>query len=191
MQCCTTNRPLAVFPAAGEELPARLLAAEGQTARRRGRIVRGANLRSAWAFTLWGDPTLTLPRPPRPPQQLPPIRHRILGNTLLVSLPTTTHDKVQVGRYESQMLPNARLAGLLTVSPRDEDVRRVLPLIFTEIHLPEAPPMQTPKLSSGIPEKNWVFCWDSHRRTGYLLVKPRGKDKTELSFRIRWESNRN
>ena len=31
----------------------------------------GANVRAAWAFTLWGDPTLTLPRPERPAGALP------------------------------------------------------------------------------------------------------------------------
>src|SRR5262249_2814878 len=150
----------------------------------------GANLRSAWAFTLWGDPTLTLPRPPRPPKQHPSVKHRVHDNTLVVSLPTTPYDKVRVNGYESQMLPNARLAGLLTASPQDEDVRRVVPLLFTEVRLPDAPPGQTPKLSSAIPEKNWVFRWDPHRRTGYLLVKPRNKDRTELRFHIEWEKNR-
>ena len=31
----------------------------------------GANVRSAWAFTLWGDPTLKLPKPDLPRDTLP------------------------------------------------------------------------------------------------------------------------
>src|SRR5262249_12775674 len=51
----------------------------------------GANLRSAWAFTLWGDPTLKLPRPDQPEDVLAPVRHRVHGNTIVVSLPETAH----------------------------------------------------------------------------------------------------
>ena len=35
----------------------------------------GANLRSAWAFTLWGDPSLRLPRPTPAEGALPAVRH--------------------------------------------------------------------------------------------------------------------
>jgi hypothetical protein len=148
----------------------------------------GANLRSAWAFSLWGDPTFRMPHPPKPAKQLTPVQHTVSGNTLVVSLPEATYDKVTVGKFEARMLPNSRLAGLLTVSPDDEDGRVLVPFVFAEVHLPDAPPGQAPKLSGRVPEKNYVFCWDARRRTGYLLVTPRGKDQRELRFKIDWEN---
>jgi hypothetical protein len=147
----------------------------------------GANLRSAWAFSLWGDPTLKLPRPPRPTKQLTPVSSAVRDNTLVISLPEATYDKVTVGKYEARMLPNARLAGLLTMSPTDEDGRVMVPFVFTEVRLPQAPLGQAPRLHGHVPERNWVFCWDARRRTGYLLVTPRPKDQSELRFRIEWE----
>ena len=36
----------------------------------------GASTRSAWAFTLWGDPTLKMPRPSRPPRPCHPSATR-------------------------------------------------------------------------------------------------------------------
>src|SRR5207249_3406504 len=36
---------------------------------------KGASLRAAWAFTLWGDPTLRLPAPQRPDSVRTPVRH--------------------------------------------------------------------------------------------------------------------
>jgi hypothetical protein len=147
----------------------------------------GANLRSAWAFSLWGDPTLKPPHPPRPTKQLTPVTHAVKDNALTVSLPETPYDKVMVGKFEARMLPNARLAGLLTVSPVDEDGRVMVPFVFAEVRLPQAPPGHTPRLTGRIPERNWVFCWDARRRAGYLLVTPRGRDQRELRFRIEWD----
>src|SRR5213078_1759925 len=45
----------------------------------------GASTRSAWGFTLWGDPTLRMPRPTPPAQALPPVRHQVKGNTITVT----------------------------------------------------------------------------------------------------------
>ena len=43
----------------------------------------GANLRAAWAFSLWGDPTVKLAGPARPATpERPPVRHTVLGNTI-------------------------------------------------------------------------------------------------------------
>src|SRR5262249_36164766 len=145
----------------------------------------GANVRSSWAFTLWGDPTVKLPRPIPTPDAIPPVRHQVKGNTLIVSLPEETYEKVVMPKYTAQMLPNARLAGLLT--QESEDLRRLVPFIFAEVHFPKAPPDQAPRLSSRIPSRNYVFVWDGRRRCGYLLVMPRPKDQKELRFRIAWE----
>src|SRR5207302_773724 len=49
--------------------------------------LRGANIRSSWAFTLWGDPTQKLPRPAPPPDALTPVRHEVKGRYLTITLP--------------------------------------------------------------------------------------------------------
>jgi hypothetical protein len=145
----------------------------------------GASLRSAWAFSLWGDPTLKLPRPAPPAKALTPVRHEVRGNTLVLLLPDQWHDEVITSGYQVQKLANARLAGLLTRS-EDEDNRRLVPLLFAEFDLPRGQEGKTPRLRSRVPERSWVFCWDARRRCGYLLVRPRAKDEGELRFHIDW-----
>ena len=99
----------------------------------------GANHRAAWAFTLWGDPTLKLPRPAPPEKPLPPIRHEVRGETLVVTLPARAYPKVSTDRYQVAMLPNARLAGLVR-KDGDEEGQPLVPLPFAEVRLPDAPP---------------------------------------------------
>jgi hypothetical protein len=148
--------------------------------------LNGANLRSAWAFTLWGDPTLKLPRTEPPADALPPVRQEVHGKTIVLTLPEKPYDKVSVVKYRAQMLPNARLAGLLTTDG-DTDYHRLVPFLFAEISLPKAPPDKTPRLHGKLPEKHYVFLWDSWRRCGYLLITPRAKDQKELRFHIEYE----
>lgn len=85
------------------------------------------------------------------------------------------------------MPPNARLAGLLRKT-NDADGLPLVPFVFAEVRLPNAPPGQAPKLRSRLPASNWVFCWDARRRCGYLLATPRPGDKEELRFHIEWEA---
>jgi hypothetical protein len=145
----------------------------------------GANLRSSWAFTLWGDPTQELAHPVPPPDARPAVRHDINGKTLVITLPEQNYPRVVTGKFTAQMPPNARLAGLLAPEP-EEDTRRMVPFVFVEIPL-LGPRDQTPRLRSRTPERNWVFCWDDRRRCGYLLVLPRARDARELRFRIDWQ----
>src|SRR5205823_873070 len=107
----------------------------------------GANHRAAWAFTLWGDPTFRLPSPPRPDSSLAAVRHEVLGNTIVIELPSELHGKVTCARYQVEMPPNSRLAGLVR-KPRQVDVQPLVPLLFAEVHLPRARPGLTPKLRS-------------------------------------------
>jgi hypothetical protein len=149
-----------------------------------------ANLRSAWAFTLWGDPTLHLPRPDPPANALAPVRHEVHGNTIVVSLPPTAHDKVITAKYQVQMLPNARLAGLVQ-KDRDDEGQPLVPFVFAEVRLPHAPAGQVPQLHGALPANHWVFTWDARRKTGFLLALLRPKDREELRFHVEWTPSDN
>jgi hypothetical protein len=147
----------------------------------------GVNVRSSWAFSLWGDPALRLPAPPRPDDALDAVGSEVRGNTITLELPDTAYRKVTVGKYEATMRPNGRLAGLLRTGGEAEDARVLVPFVFAEVSLPRAQPGLVPRLRSRLPERNWVFCWDARRRTGYLLVTPRSRDQEEVKFRVEWE----
>lgn len=150
----------------------------------------GANIRSAWAFTLWGDPTLKLPLPPRPDNGdccVPFVRHEIQGNTIVISLPDKAKAPVLTDKYRTELLPNGRAAGLVKKEKIDER-RPLVPFVFAEVHLPRGRVGRTPCLSSRLPSNRWVFCWDQRRRCGYLLVTPRPQDSAEMRFHIRWET---
>jgi hypothetical protein len=160
----------------------------------------GANIRSAWAFTLWGDPTLKLPVPPRsntrpssPPIPegdkggVPFVCHEVQGNTIVISLPDKAKVPVQTDKYRTELLPNERAAGLVKKEKID-DRRPLVPIVFAEVYLPRGRMGVTPHLSSRVPSNRWVFCWDERRRRGYLLITPRPQDTEEMRFHIRWES---
>ncbi|TMQ31625.1 MAG: hypothetical protein E6K70_22415 [Planctomycetota bacterium] len=146
----------------------------------------GANLRSAWAFSLWGDPTLKLPLPAAAPGARPPARHRVHGNRITLTIPEATYPKVSVEQYQAQMWPNTRLAGLLEPD-REEDQRRLVPFLFAEVVLPEALAGKTPRLTTPLSSRRWVFCWDERRRSGYLLVIPRAREEREVRFQVNWD----
>ncbi len=145
----------------------------------------GANLRAAWAFTLWGDPTFRLPRPATPSSALPGVKHEVTGNSIVVELPDKWHHTVTTDKYQVRMAPNARLAGLVRKTA-SEKALPLVPLVFAEVHLPRARPGQTPRLRTRLPASNWVFFWDARRRTGYLLVAPRSRDRGTLRFGVEW-----
>src|SRR5207249_4143512 len=137
-------------------------------------------------FTLWGDPTLKLPRPERPAGALSAVRHEVQGNTIVVSLPAQAHDKVESNKFHVEMPPNARLAGLIR-KEQDESDRPLVPFVFAEVALPRAPAGRVPELHAKLPASHYVFCWDQRRRAGYLLVTPRARDEKELRFRVSWK----
>jgi hypothetical protein len=150
----------------------------------------GANIRSAWAFTLWGDPTLKLPLPPRPDNKdccVPFVRHEVEGNTVVISLPDKAKVPVQTDKYRTELLPNGRAAGLVK-KEKIEDRRPLVPFVFAEVSLPRGRLGLTPRLSSRLPSNRWVFCWDQRRRCGYLLITPRREDTEEIHFHIHWET---
>jgi hypothetical protein len=150
--------------------------------------LNGANLRSAWAFSLWGDPALKLPRSEPPADAWSAVRPHVKGNQIVISLPEKAYDPVVKGKFHARMRPNARLAGLLRKDAEEEDDRDLVPFVFAEVHLPRVPAGRTPRLRSRIPDRNWVFCWDGRRGMGYLLVTPRPRDERELRFRVEWDA---
>jgi hypothetical protein len=146
----------------------------------------GANLRAAWAFTLWGDPTLTLPRPERPAGALSGVRHEVQGNTIIVTLPARAYEKVVSNKFQVEMPPNARLAGLIR-KEEDDSERPLVPFVFAEVPLPQAPAGRVPELHGKLPSSHYVFCWDERRRTGYLLAEPHTTAEQELRFHVSWK----
>jgi hypothetical protein len=146
----------------------------------------GANLRSAWAFTLWGDPTLKLPRPKPARDPLPAVQHRMEGQTLVVTVPRNPYPRVAAGGFQAQMRPNERLAGLLSPDT-DSDEKRLVPLVFLEVSLPHVPAGKTPHLHSRLPSQRWVFQWDARRQSGYLLFVPHAEEPEDLRFQVRWD----
>jgi hypothetical protein len=148
----------------------------------------GANRRSAWAFTLWGDPTLRLPQPPLPADTLPVVRCAVKGDSLVLNIPDETYPKVHSGDFQAEIWPNARLAGLVSKKQVNNE-RRLIPMLFAEVSLPKAPAGKTPKLTSRLPDKNWVFAWDARRHTGCLLALPRAHDREHIRFQIEWEDS--
>lgn len=145
----------------------------------------GVNVRSAWAFTLWGDPTLRLPRPSPSDNAITPVRHEVRGNSIHFFLPGQSFDPVKVSKYNATMLPNGRLAGLLTLD-EDEDEKHLVPFVFAEVPLPSAPLGKKPRLTSRINDRSYVFNWDPRRRVVYLLVTPRTPDLKEFRFKVDW-----
>ncbi len=145
----------------------------------------GANIRASWSFTLWGDPTVRLPRTEPPKDALAAVAARVHGHTIYVDLPDTHYPRVVTAKYQATMRPNGKEAGLLRAG--DENGKRLVPFIFAEVRLPKAPAGKAPRLHSRIPGRNWVFCWDHRRKVGYLLVTPRAKDQRELRFHVKWE----
>ena len=148
--------------------------------------LKGANLRAAWAFSLWGDPTLRLPRPTAPEGALKQVGHQVRRNAIVVSLPDATHERVVTASYQAEVRPNARLAGL-RLKDDDASTHRLVPLVFIEVRLPEAPAGKTPTLHSRLPASRWVFRWDARTRRGYLLLTPRRTDRGELRFQVAWK----
>jgi hypothetical protein len=147
----------------------------------------GANHRAAWAFTLWGDPTLKMPRPAPPKNALPRVRAETEGSTITISLPAQTHEKVTTTKYQVEMLPNARLAGLLR-KEKDDDGQPLVPFIFAEVQMPKAKTGCVPKLHSKVASNRWVFVYDDRRNVGYIVATTtRAGEEAEMRFRVEWQ----
>jgi hypothetical protein len=141
-----------------------------------------ASRRAAWAFTLWGDPTLRLPLP-TPPSLGEKVRHEVVGNTIVLRVPLPPDEEVTSGHYRVRLPAGARLAGLVRRSNSSSE-RHLVPLVFAEVHLPRARTHGEPRLHSRLPATRWVFLWDARRGCGYLLAAPRAR--RTLRFHVEW-----
>jgi hypothetical protein len=144
--------------------------------------LNGANARSSWAFTLWGDPTLTIPVPDRPAENHPAAHAVVEKSSVTIEIPPNGFERVSSGKYTAATRPNTRLAGLIRTGDEAGE-SRLVPFVFTEIVLGGE---RTPKLTSKLPKENWAFAWDARRGVGYLLVLLRPKDAGPLRFHIEW-----
>jgi hypothetical protein len=167
------------------------LAAYGQLKEKRLDNARltGANLRSAWAFTLWGDPALRLPAPPVPADSKPAVRCVVNGDAITMHVPEAVDfaGAKAAGspiRYQVPFRPNARLAGL--VRPTD-DGKLLVPLVFAEVPLPHGPSGATPRLMTKLADSQWVFVWDARRRVGSLLAMPKTTGEQIIKFHVEWD----
>ena len=143
---------------------------------------------SAWAFTLWGDPTLKLPSPPPPRDALPGVQRQVKDDVIVLSRPAEMYEPMKTEKHFARSWPNGRLAGLVTAG-EDEDTHQLVPLLFAEVRL--APPAagRVPQLLSRVPSRNWVFVWDARRASGYLLVVPPARERGDLRFEVRGGSD--
>jgi hypothetical protein len=115
------------------------------------------------------------------------VRHEVQGSTLIVSLPEKAHDKVASNKFQVEMPPNARLAGLIR-KEEDDAERPLVPFVFAEVSLAGAPAGRVPELRGKLAASHYVFCWDERRRTGYLLAEPRANGDKELRFHVSWKA---
>jgi len=146
----------------------------------------GASQRTAWGFTLWGDPTMKLPAPELTHTALPHFRPVIRDNSITFPLPKKGYEVVRTEKYEAKLWPGGRLAGYLTKA-EDEGRKKLAPLLFAEVAFPKAQGAKAPRLRSSFPGDRSVFNWDPRRGTGYLLVLPRYNERQDIRFEVVWQ----
>jgi Peptidase family C25 len=147
----------------------------------------GANLRSAWAFTLWGDPSQRLPAPPPTEAASGSVTASVAGDTITLTVPSAAAESSRSGVYQAVYRPNARLAGLVRAG--DDGEKKLVPLAFSEIALPQGPANAEPHLRTKLAESNWVFIWDARRRAGWLLVALPATAERQIRFSIDWKTH--
>lgn len=155
--------------------------------KRLGESVRltGANQRSAWAFTLWGDPALRLPLPSEASELRSAVHCSVKGSTVTMRVPAAVSKRSATVPLMVPYRPNGRLAGLIRTT---DDERELVPLLFAEVSLPNAPDGTLPEFHCKLADTRHVFCWDERRKVGFLLVMPRSSDEHEIKFRVTWKT---
>jgi len=148
--------------------------------------LNGSSLRTAWAATLWGDPTQTMPAGKPGRDATPWPSHRIQGNTLRIN-PASSRHEVRSAGFQADVWANAHLAGLVR-KPAPGQLPNLVPLVFAEVPLANCPAGKVPRLRTRLAEARWAFCWDARRRVGYLIAMPRAGKPDEIRFQIEWQT---
>jgi hypothetical protein len=148
--------------------------------------LNGSSLRTAWAATLWGDPTQTMPLGKGGRDAGPVPSHTLRDNTLTISTAGPLQDVRSAG-FQADVWANAHLAGLVR-KPAPGQLPNLVPLVFAEVSLPDGPEGKVPRLRTRLAEDRWAFCWDARRRVGYVIALPRAGKPGEIRFQIDWQS---
>ena len=135
-----------------------------------------------------GRPDAALAGPERPAEYaLAGVRHEVQGNTIIVSLPAKVHDKVTSSKFQVEMPPNARLAGLIR-KEGDESEKPLVPFVFVEVAQPPTRrpatfPSYTPSCRRAITSSAGT---SSTPCASYLLVTPLALMRRSLRFHVTW-----
>src|SRR5262249_17307273 len=123
------------------------------------------------------------------PEQLPAVSHQVKGNAIVLRWPSQAYKRETTSKYTAQTWPNARLAGLLT-EDGEEDLRRLVPLLFAEVRLTPPASRLVPPLRSSHGDGSWPFVWGGRLARGFLLVVPRLGERHEVRFEGHWDDPR-
>jgi hypothetical protein len=147
--------------------------------------LNGSSLRTAWAATLWGDPTQAMPIGKAARGDAGVVTHRVRENTLTIRVAGARRDVRSAG-YQADVWSTAHLAGLVRKTALGQ-LPNLVPLVFAEVPMPNGPGGKQPRLSTRLADNRWVFCWDARRLVGYVLAMPRTGKDAELRFHIDWQ----
>lgn len=145
----------------------------------------GANVRAAWTFTLWGDPTFTLAGKGTP--RIAPIRATSNGDRVTVSIPSARLPEVSGTKYRASLPANGRLAGLLRAAEQGKP-QEMVPLVYAEFPLKSPGAGYEPRLTGSLASGRRVLLYDPRRERGVLVLIPSTNDEVAYRFRVQWEA---
>jgi hypothetical protein len=145
----------------------------------------GANVRAAWAFTLWGDPTFRLGYKATP--KLPAVTASASGDRLMVTIPADRLPELASPKYRATIPANGRLAGLLHTGEKGKQ-QEMVPLVFAEVSLKGGNGDLQPRLTGTLPAARRVLLHDARRDRGYVVLVPSSTGEVVYKFKVQWEA---
>ncbi len=130
--------------------------------------------RVALSFRLWGDPEMRLfPEKPNKPRLRQLKAKFTKKQQVLINVPRRRLPKSTTKNYLAQIFPGSELAGLVK-RIKDKPQRRITPLYFLRLHLPENFKINNYRdiRRSRDPGGHGVFLCDPYREYLYLLYYP-------------------
>jgi hypothetical protein len=156
---------------------------------KRGHEQSGKPLRAAMTFGLWGDPTWKPPGAAGPlpaSDRLSAVRK---GSRIELHVPVSWPGNARAGKYVAAIPLSGELAGMYAATAEQNGQRQLVPLYFAVVPLEDRSGAEPPRLSSKLPDADWVSLWDPSNRWLYLLVRGKtanGKDPGRVySFQVR------